>query len=340
MTPFSPEELNELAAGYVLGDLNSAESALFQQQLQQDATLQIRVAQLQKTLAMMALGIPSQETPPSLRSRIMQTVESPTPLSSAPLQPDWDQAASSPPVIPNQNEKTQPHPQSSEWATSPQQYFGRGYRWILWGAGAALIAIALGTQQYQLKQQIAMLETALSQQQSWSAAIPERDILLPAETTLTLEAPAELVTQQWPGLQHLSQDHQQSHIQDPRSGNVNLQTNQQAVPQKLLDRLMPSSTMPRLVEKSRNVEAQFLTITPCKMGKIQGLRMTYLLDPKTTVSVYKLYPGEELPHPGAEAMSLQSAEGLSMVLWEEDTFLYAIVSDLPINRLKKFTINS
>ena len=324
MDPFSAEELNELAAGYVLGDLTSEEAALFQQQLQQDAALQARVAQLQQTLSMMAWAVPSQETPPGLRSRIMQSLDSTASRSTGIIK----------------DERRSNHPAIRGWIAAQQNRLGRGSRWILWGTGAAFIAIALGMQQYQLKQQIAMLETALSQQQPDSNTTPVREIPLPAGTALTMEAPAELLAQQWPGLQSLSQDHQQSHLQDPGPGQAKDLPNSDGIPKQLLERLTPSPAMPRLLEKTGEVEAQFVKITPCKMGKIQGLRMTYLLDQQTPVSVYKLEHGEDLPQPGAEAVSLQSTAGLSMILWEEDTFLYAIVSDLPVNRLKNLTIDS
>lgn len=323
MTPFSSEELNELAAGYVLGDLTSEEAALFQQRLQEDALLKARVAQLQKTLGMMALGVPSQEPSSSLRSRILQTVD-PT-------------ASPSPKKISKGSNQT--HPDMRGWFTAPKYHLGRRSRWIGWGVGATVIAIAFSAQQHQLQQQIAMLETALSHQQPWPAYHPAKPLPFPAETTLTIEAPAELLAQQWPGLQRLSQDHQQSHIQDLKPGQRTSQETD-ATPKQQFKHLTPSLTMPRLVEQSEDIEAQFLGMTPCQMGKIQGLRMTYLLDQKTMISVYKLERGEEFPLPGTKTMSLQNPEGLSMVLWEKDSFLYAIVSDLPINRIKDLVIAS
>ncbi len=330
MTPFSPEDLNELAAGYVLGDLTSEESALFQQCLQQDSALQLRVTQLEKTLGTMALGMPAQAAPQGLRSRIMQTA---------------DEAK-----VPPGTSFNVPHCLSPD--SQGHLYHQRGFsfaafwsgrallrkRLLLWGGGAALIAIAFGVQRHHLQQQIAMLQTALSQKQG-SPALSVVQQPLPVEATLIVEAPADVLAEQWPGLRHLRDDYRRSRSEMTGPEENRLQDGR-IMPIRLREHLKPSPTMPRLVEPIEDVEAQFLAVTPCEMGETEGLRMTYLLDQKTPVSVYKLKQGGEFPHPGTEAMSLQSAEGLSMILWEDGAFLYALVSDLPVNRLKKLSIIS
>jgi anti-sigma-K factor RskA len=80
------EEIKELLASYVLGDLTTEEVASVNQLLDSHPELKAEVSRLQKTLALFPLALPEAELPPTLGSRILQTasgvVVSPTASSS------------------------------------------------------------------------------------------------------------------------------------------------------------------------------------------------------------------------------------------------------------------
>lgn len=74
-TPLSPEEIQELAAGYVLGDLDSAEAEEFRALLVEVPELQAEVAALQEALAMMPYGLEEELPDGGLRSQILSAAQ-------------------------------------------------------------------------------------------------------------------------------------------------------------------------------------------------------------------------------------------------------------------------
>jgi anti-sigma-K factor RskA len=79
--PLSPQALETLAAGYVVGDLDPTEVAVFEQLLQDNPTLVAEVAQLQATLDQVAHDLNSVEPPSHLRSAILARATTPQPTS-------------------------------------------------------------------------------------------------------------------------------------------------------------------------------------------------------------------------------------------------------------------
>jgi hypothetical protein len=73
--PSPPEPWSELLAGYVLGDLTSAEITLVEQYLAQHPEQQTEVASLMLPLDLLPLSLPADLPPASLRQQIMQIAE-------------------------------------------------------------------------------------------------------------------------------------------------------------------------------------------------------------------------------------------------------------------------
>lgn len=74
--PLSPQEVQELVAGYVLGDLDSSEAEEFRTLLIQMPDLQGEVMALQEALAMMPYGLEATEPEGELRSQILSAARS------------------------------------------------------------------------------------------------------------------------------------------------------------------------------------------------------------------------------------------------------------------------
>ncbi|MBT9312121.1 anti-sigma factor [Leptothoe kymatousa] len=95
--PMSPQEIQELAAGYVLGDLTSTEAESFTALLAQMPELQAEVAALQEALAMMPYGLEEEAPAMGLRSQILSAAQAeiypPLPATDPVLQqrprPKW-----------------------------------------------------------------------------------------------------------------------------------------------------------------------------------------------------------------------------------------------------------
>jgi anti-sigma factor RsiW len=73
--PLSPQEIQELAAGYVLGDLDSDEAAIFQTLLANYPDLRQEVAALQEALAAMPYGLAEVEMNEAGRSQLLARAE-------------------------------------------------------------------------------------------------------------------------------------------------------------------------------------------------------------------------------------------------------------------------
>ncbi len=74
-TPLSPQEIQELAAGYVLGDLTSPEAEMFRSLLVDMPELRLEIASLQETLAMIPYGLDEVEPELGLRSQILSIAQ-------------------------------------------------------------------------------------------------------------------------------------------------------------------------------------------------------------------------------------------------------------------------
>lgn len=116
--------LEEILAGYVLGDLDEAELVWLNEQLAVNPELKEQVAQLQSTLALMSYGLPEDVPKNDLRTQILAQAEV----------------------------KPKPKPLTYRWG------------WII-SAITAVSTLWLGINNLSLRQQIAVKDTQLQQQE-------------------------------------------------------------------------------------------------------------------------------------------------------------------------------
>jgi anti-sigma-K factor RskA len=127
MEPLEPaEQLENLLAGYVLGDLTPEEAAQVKQLLEHNPDLLIDLQRLQSTLALLPLALPVTSPPQQLETRILQAAAA-------------EKSAAIPPA-----------------AKSPKLIKGHPWKWA--GAIAALIIATLGIETYRLHQKLAATE--------------------------------------------------------------------------------------------------------------------------------------------------------------------------------------
>ncbi len=166
----SPQEIYELAAGYVLGDLDSAEAEIFQALLTQVPELDQEVVALQEALAVMPYGLAEVDVDSEVRSQLISRAAAELHSGLATDPPALDTTAlSQPEVIPA--EEFQPRSQR---------------RWMM-GSVAAGLAIVYG-----------LVAVRLSGQMRFQQAQSEQP---PGQVS---------VAQTWATLDDILQDHQKS----------------------------------------------------------------------------------------------------------------------------------
>jgi len=119
--PLNPEHLEELMTGYVLGDLSPEEGLEFQRLLEENPQLATEVSSLQEALEMLPYALPEVTPPPHLRTAILEAAN------------------------------------SSLTPTSTPKRFSLPWSKIA-AAAAALLALALGLDNYNLRQQLKTVE--------------------------------------------------------------------------------------------------------------------------------------------------------------------------------------
>ncbi|MGD1905193.1 MAG: hypothetical protein ACFB0C_04270 [Leptolyngbyaceae cyanobacterium] len=165
------DELQTLAAGYVLGDLSSEEMAHFQQLLETQPELAQTVAALQETLAMLPYGLPPQRPAGEVRSRLLKT-------AAAERKPE-------PAIKPPQRNRLRRSPWLMRIAASTALVLGGSSLWL----GYRVVTL-----QAQLTAAEHFVELALTDGST-------------AEPAITVSPAEPLLNQQWSGLMQLVRDH-------------------------------------------------------------------------------------------------------------------------------------
>jgi len=169
--PLPQEYLEELLAGYVLGDLSLEETENLQQLLVEDPDLEAEIQSLQEILATLPYTLPTRELNPQVRQNILDRI-SPLPTPSlSPLAAD---------PLPPQN-----IPQFSKPSTSRilRTWRNLSVSWtaswtaIPWmrvaGGIATLLVAALSIRTYQLQQQLVAMQRQIDRQEDVIAMLQQ-----------------------------------------------------------------------------------------------------------------------------------------------------------------------
>ena len=293
-----PDELQTLAAGYVLGDLSSEEMAQFQRLLSTHPELNGIVASLQETLSLLPYGLPPQIPDAQVRSSLLGTAKSTvTPLAMP----------SSRETLTNLRQRpAQPH--NAFWST----------RW------AAALVVGLGGCSLWLSHRVFTLQAQLKTVQHF-AEIAVTDSTTVTEPELTISPADVLLRQQWSGLSQLVQDHLTSLMRS--QGPVDVAAKN---PNTLLGRFPLSDQIPAIASP----QATLLGGSHCQFGKAKGIRLTYQLTADQTVSVYQIdLEGEQFPQSPEVNVTLNH-RNVNLILWREEDYLYALAAELSLTDLQ------
>ena len=170
-----PEDLQILAAGYVLGDLNSEETIQFQQLLVVYPGLSKMVSSLQETLSLLPYGLPPQTPSGEARSRLLHAASDREKASQTPL---------------SRLSKITP-----KWLPSATRL-------------AVPVALGLGGCSFWLGYRVVTLQAQLATAEQFvEMAMADDQTVGP---TLTVSPADTVLREQWPGLAQLVQDHRES----------------------------------------------------------------------------------------------------------------------------------
>lgn len=148
--PLFPEALEELMAGYVLGNLSSEEAEELSRVLKENPELATEVASLQEVLEVMPYALPDIAPPSHLYDSILEA------------------AATNPVAFPNKIVAANPH------ALLREKLKLFSLRWSpIIGSVAALLALAIGLDNYRLRQQITTLEAQVVRQKDVIAMLQQ-----------------------------------------------------------------------------------------------------------------------------------------------------------------------
>lgn len=142
--PLLPENIEELMAGFVLGNLSSEEAEEFTQLLIEHPELEIEVQRLQEILEVMPYALPEVAPPPSLRQSILDT---------ALAQSEADAVITPEPLPASKQSKR------ALWGRlkgSPRQWTG-----IICGA-ASLLVLTLALENYQIRLQVSKMQATVA----------------------------------------------------------------------------------------------------------------------------------------------------------------------------------
>lgn len=295
--PLESEALQELAAGYVLGDLTSEEAEQFQQLLTQQPALGEDVAALQEALAMMPYALPETKPTPELRSRILEATQTDFERDFSPSALFTQHPAQ---LIPRQ-----PRPSRQK----------RQRTWMLGSVAASIAVIALGVNYWQPAY--------------WQPA----GHFLSRTPTNPQPPESTQIDQVWAGFGQLVKDHHDS-VNNP-NGPADFAVQQaDDVIEQLKGFQTNVAALPTLPEYEGKLlggsDCQFDETRGLRLSyQVDGTPNT-----SQVVSIYQLdLNGDQFPQFRSSYMTLREPDGTGVVLWREENYLYALVAELPVSDL-------
>lgn len=148
--PLFPKRSAELMAGYVLGNLSSSEAEELRRVMKENPELATEVASLQEVLEVMPYALPDIAPPPHLYSAILEAA------SAASIAVPNPHVSGSPNSLPQKKLKHSP----LQWSR-------------VLGSIAALLALAVGVENYRLRQEITTLEAQVVRQKDVIAMLQQ-----------------------------------------------------------------------------------------------------------------------------------------------------------------------
>lgn len=274
-----PQRLQELAAGYVLGNLDPDELQEFVALSAQHPEQSVFIAELQALMNELPFALEEQTPPQALGDRIFSAAA--------------------------------PHPQ-------------RKLRWqpILIGV-TILSAIGLGVDSLLIRQQLRIAQQQIAQQ---NTALAQRNPQFQA-TSLQINTSPQVLMANWEGITQVLDDHLRAEKRGQLA--VEIDAKQQADLIKIFkdNNLILPTPVPSLARQ----KAMLLGGAICEFEQTKGVRIMYETPTHQPISFYQLHRAStpNFPNTLSDPLIIQNNSGPNLIIWGNETFLYALVADLP-----------
>ncbi len=330
----SQERMNELAAGYVLGNLSSEEAEILQQYVSQHPEFAVEIDQLYDILGVIPYALAEVDLPIDLRTQLLTTITDTEPIAASPHPDDLRSIAQPSPTSeqPSQQAPQQADGRSAKFPrpTPSAQSTGtlRHRRWLERGAAAA--AIVFGLMNWQMYRDLAVTRTALIEARNQISALEAAADAQIADNMPILQPDATLASL-WQ-FDRLIEDHRQA-TQNTSHGSAFQTSKILEIVQQFQDEFEFAPTLPVL----NNPGVRLISGSFCKLGKIPGFRFSYQTEDGRKLSLYQVgTPGDPLILPGATQgrLHVRQAGKPEIILWSHEGFDYALVAEMPRGQLE------
>ncbi len=192
---------------------------------------------------------------------------------------------------------------------------------------SALLAVFLGIDNYRLRHNLSVASVRVSQQEFAFTDNSSRKMAIAKDVILA---------NHWNGISDLVGDHIGSLKRDRGPADVKLTR-----PEKIAKDFQEQITLPKQLPQFVGEGSQLLGGSLCELGKSKGIRFSYQLSSGQTISFYQLSRQKQslFPHSGQGNLYITQPQQPNIVMWEDGKFIYAIVADLPLDRLQQLASN-
>lgn len=286
-----PPKLKELAAGYVLGNLDPDELLEFQQLAAQYPEQNLLVAEMQDLISQLPFVLEPQAPPETVRDRLFR--EATTDL-----------------VAPGSSPQSQPK-------TRP---------WLL--IAAVVLTSAIAGYSAWLQRELQTAQTTIAAQ---NQKLDQLQSQVP-DATVKIKTSPRVLTANWNGISQVLDDHLRAQQKGAKAVEIQAES-----PPDLFQQLQAENfSLPQPTPTLSLKALEFLGGSICQFEKTKGVRVMYETTSQQPISFYQLQraASPDFPLGLSEQLIIQNPSGPSMLIWSNDTFLFAIVADLSTPQLE------
>ena len=290
MEPLPSDKIEELLAGYALGNLDYKEIEQLEQLLLQNPELLEQREELCSVLELISYGLDPIEPPKHVGEKILQSAREQTQNNSN--------------VLPSKKKFTFGSPRFS-------------FPFAISGS-LAILTIFLGLNNYKLRTNLNLANNQLRQHQ---IELAQKNSLISNYLNISQEV---VVANNWYGLSDLVLDHQKFVTHPGKT--VDFSSNEA---KQIADHFQPEFQANFKVPQLKAADAKLLGGSLCNLAKTKAIRYTYKVGSGETVSFYQLERSEKFlfPHVGEGKVKINQPQQPVIVMWEDDNFIYALVAE-------------
>ena len=310
----SHNHMDELAAGYVLGNLSSEEAEILQQYVNQHPEFAIEIDRLYDTLGAIPYALPVADGPINLRSQVLaiiaKTIPIPSPIHTLPDPDDPPPTAS-------------PSPTPSTPTTKKLRFTGP-CRWV------AVTTIVLGLLSWQMYRDLTATRVALMEAHDRASEL-EASVNAQIADNIPILQPDATLARLWQ-FDRLIEDHRRA-IRGVGHAHTFQTSKILEIVQQFQDDFDFAPVLPVLNDPG----VQLVSGSFCELGQIPGFRFSYQTKDGRQLSLYQVGTPNDpllLPETSQGRLHVRQPGQPAIILWSHEGFDYALVAEMPREQLE------